>query len=145
MDAEQLTKLDLFKDLSAESRAEIAAEMKQIVVKPDCKIVKVGDVAREIFFVLSGTVRIVNAEGRDIGEQHAGTFFGELGIIFRVPRTVSVVAVDEVHLCVLQKADFNALCDKYVYTFSYSQLQGLSKLLQNLAKWLVRSSKSEEN
>lgn len=114
MDPQQLTNVDLFKNLSAESRAEIAAGIKQVTVKKDNKVVKIGDVAREMFFVLSGTVSIVDADGHQIRILQPGTFFGELGLIYNTPRTANVVALDEVHLCVLQKADFDTIRDKYV-------------------------------
>ena len=113
MDAQQLTKVDLFKGLSTESRAEIAAQMKQLTIAAGTKVVKVGDVAREMFFVLSGTVRIVDSDNREIRVLQPGTFFGELGLIHNIPRTVSVVAIDEVSLCVLQKINFDSLRDKY--------------------------------
>lgn len=114
MDAQQLTKVDIFKNLSSESRAEIAAGMKLVTVKKDSKVVKIGDVAREMFFVLSGTVSIVDAEGSQIRILQPGTFFGELGLIYNTPRTANVVALDEVQVCVLQKADFDKIRDKYV-------------------------------
>lgn len=115
MDAQQLVKVDLFKALSPESRAEIAAVMKPMTISAGTKIVKVGDVAREMFFVLSGTVSIVDSDNHEIRVLQPGTFFGELGLIYNIPRTVSVVALDEVHLCVLLKANFDALRDRYVF------------------------------
>jgi len=114
MDPQQLTKVDLFKNLSPESRAEIAAEMKLMTIAADTKVVKVGDVAREMFFVLSGTVRIVDSDNHQIRVLQPGTFFGELGLIYNIPRTVSVVAIDEVQLGVLHKVDFDKLRDRYV-------------------------------
>ena len=117
MDPQQLTKVEIFKNLSSESRAEIAAGMKQVTVKKDGKVVKIGDVAREMFFVLSGTVSIVDADNQEIRILQPGTFFGELGLIYNTPRTANVVALDEVLLCVLQKADFDAIRDKYVILY----------------------------
>lgn len=111
--AEQLTKVDLFKSLSHEALEEIAASMKTLTIPSSKLIVKTGDVAREMFFVLSGQVRILDTSGKEIRVLQPGMFFGELGLIYNIPRTVSVVAVDEVHLCVLQKADFDSLRDRH--------------------------------
>lgn len=114
MDASLLAKVDLFKTLSPESLAEIAAVTKQLNVGASQRVVKIGDVAREMFFVLSGTLSVVDAEGSELRVLQAGTFFGELGLIYNIPRTVNVIAKSALQLCVLQKADFDTLRDRCV-------------------------------
>ncbi len=73
-----------------------------------------GDHAKhDIYFVIKGTVRIVNyaASGREIAfaNIHGGNYFGELAAITDNPRSASVVAVTECRLASLAPREFQSL------------------------------------
>ena len=73
-----------------------------------------GDHAKhDIYFVIQGTVRIVNyaASGREIAfaNVHEGNYFGELAAITHDPRSTSVVAVTECRLASLAPRVFKSL------------------------------------
>lgn len=73
-----------------------------------------GDHAKhDIYFVIKGTVRIVNyaASGREIAfaNVHEGNYFGELAAITDNPRSASVVAVTECRLASLAPREFQSL------------------------------------
>ena len=73
-----------------------------------------GDHAEhDIYFVIKGTVRIVNyaASGREIAFANVreGSYFGELAAITANPRSASVVAVTECRLASLAPREFQSL------------------------------------
>ncbi|MGB0414688.1 MAG: cyclic nucleotide-binding domain-containing protein [Coraliomargarita sp.] len=62
-------------------------------------IVREGDAAESAFYLVSGTVEVfVDASGseRFVAEQHAGDFFGEMGMILEEPRMASIRAKTDV-------------------------------------------------
>lgn len=69
--------------------------------------------SRDLFFVVSGRVRVVvfSASGREVFYAfiEAGDFFGELSAIDGEPRSASVIAVDDCVLCALSSETFNHL------------------------------------
>lgn len=113
---EQISKVKMFSELSDNTKKEIAQLMQSITVAKGKNIVKKGDVAREMFFIISGTVKIIDDSSEEINEKllTSGAFFGELGLIYNIPRTVTVVAETDVNLCILQKEDLISL-----YGFQY--------------------------
>ncbi|KAJ3224646.1 hypothetical protein HK099_008123 [Clydaea vesicula] len=55
-------------------------------------ILSEGDTSQEIFFILEGSVSILNGKGQEISSLCNGSFFGELGFLFNCKRTASVYA-----------------------------------------------------
>jgi len=72
-------------------------------------IVSRNEIAKEMFFIVQGDVDIIDATGRVFAQGHAGEFFGELGLIYSIPRTASVRAATQVDLYLLNKGDFDTL------------------------------------
>ncbi len=68
---------------------------------------------RDVFFVIDGTVRVVNysISGREIAfaNVHAGSYFGELSAIDGRPRSASVVAATACRLAALSPEIFRRL------------------------------------
>ena len=73
--------------------------------------------SRDIYFVVSGRVRIVNfsASGREVSfdDIDAGGYFGELGAIDGEPRSASVVAVEGTTVASLASGPFMDLVVKH--------------------------------
>lgn len=67
----------------------------------------------------SGTVKVIGGDGKVIDTAGPGSFFGELALVYDVPRQANVVTVDTCQLAVLSKINFNVFKSEFV---SLSQL-----------------------
>ncbi|TPX65986.1 hypothetical protein SpCBS45565_g04798 [Spizellomyces sp. 'palustris'] len=69
-------------------------------------IIQKRDVGREMYFLSKGRVDVVSSDGkRQYSTIGQGSFFGELGVFFDIPRTASVRAVENCFCMVLSRTD----------------------------------------
>lgn len=61
-----------------------------------------------------GSVKVFGSDGRIIDTAGPGTFFGELALVYDVPRQATVIAVNACKLAVLSKANFDVFKSEYV-------------------------------
>jgi len=108
----KLQEVLLFKHAPNDALSELEKCLQSRFFKKGSFIVKHNDIAKEMFFIISGDVDIIDANNRIFAQGHSGEFFGELGLIYSIPRTASVRAVTDVELCMLSKKDFDALRSK---------------------------------
>jgi len=109
---EKLQEVELFQHAPDEAIDELLKCLQSRSYTKDSFIVKRNDIAKEMFFIIKGDVDIIDANNRTFAQGHAGEFFGELGLIYTIPRTASVKAATDVELCMLSKDDFDALRSK---------------------------------
>eukprot|EP00662_Eupelagonemidae_sp_cell21_P039494 gene39494-47943_t len=57
-------------------------------------VVAQGETSVEMFFVYKGQLR-VTVDGKDVRTIEDGAFFGEVGLIWKVPRTATITAVGD--------------------------------------------------
>ncbi|KAJ3170000.1 hypothetical protein HDU87_000523 [Geranomyces variabilis] len=81
----------LFKDLhDDEFIVSLAAAMQMRVYADNSYVIRKGEVGRAMFFVLRGEVEVVTEDGETvINVMKEESFFGEIGVLFSVPRTAS--------------------------------------------------------
>eukprot|EP01129_Flabellula_baltica_P007952 TRINITY_DN3129_c0_g2_i1.p1 TRINITY_DN3129_c0_g2~~TRINITY_DN3129_c0_g2_i1.p1 ORF type:complete len:230 (+),score=60.40 TRINITY_DN3129_c0_g2_i1:11-700(+) len=75
-------------------------------------IIGEGDASHCMYFLLSGAVRMVkdiNGESSHISSADDVRFFGEMGLVFNRPRSVSVIAVGDVTVAELSKDNFQVV------------------------------------
>jgi voltage-gated potassium channel len=101
--------LPLFDHLDASRIAEIASLLKPQAVPAGTVIVRKGDRADSMFFIMAGQVEVEILPHPVILE--AGQHFGEIALIRRTQRTATVLAVTECRLLALGVADFQRLLD----------------------------------
>lgn len=135
--AETLLAVDLFRDLSADVRAAIAASCTGELFEAGERIVLQRDDRTDVFFIVSGTVRVSfhSKPGKDVQfrDQHAGECFGELAAIDGHPRSADVIALDDVFVGTIKARDFLAIATRYpeVSTKLFVQLTSLIRSLRN--------------
>lgn len=79
-----------------ERMAEAATEQD---VPASTPVIREGDASDALYVVLDGTVQVtVRAEAAPIRTQGPGTWFGEIGLLGRIPRTATVTASSDVRL-----------------------------------------------
>ncbi|ODV86451.1 hypothetical protein CANARDRAFT_190844, partial [[Candida] arabinofermentans NRRL YB-2248] len=94
----------LFQNAPKTFFAALARSLRLVTYNPQEYIVKAGEQARSMYWILRGTVGVTSTDGEAVyAELAAGSFFGEIGILFNRPRTATVVARTKVLLGVLTK------------------------------------------
>lgn len=99
--------LPLFAQLDASSIAEIASLLKPQVVPAGAVVVRKGDRAEAMFFIMAGEVEVeILPEPVVLG---AGQHFGEIALLNRTDRTATVSAITACRLLALEVSDFQRL------------------------------------
>jgi len=71
-------------------------------------IVRRGKAAHEMFFICKGKVSVIG-EGTVLADLRAGQFFGEMGLIFSIVRTASVISLTPCDMYILTATDFETV------------------------------------
>lgn len=101
----------LFAGLDATRIAAIARQLKPQIVPARQTIVRLGEPADAMFFVMDGEVEVeISPQPVRLGK---GQFFGEIGLVLDTTRTATVTALTECRLLALDRADFNRLMAKH--------------------------------
>ena len=113
--AEMLSRTALFGPLEADHRRAVVQEMREIVFETNQAIFARGDAGRDIYFVMSGRVRlsVLTPEGRELSFAHAeaGQIFGEIAVLDGGMRTADATAVSKVQSLALSKASLMRLIE----------------------------------
>jgi voltage-gated potassium channel len=106
-----VAKVPLFVNLDAARIAEIAHLLRRQVLPPKYAVVRRGEPADVMFFIMSGEVEVdVQPSPRRLGP---GQFFGEIGLLSDMVRTATVTTVTECELLALEISDFRRLLDAH--------------------------------
>ncbi|MFB3903365.1 MAG: cyclic nucleotide-binding domain-containing protein [Acidobacteriota bacterium] len=102
-------KAGLFRNLEMADKQAIAKVMHPVTFAAGETIIRQADAGDSMFFVKSGSVKVILESG---GERHEvtrlteGDFFGEMALLTGEPRTATVVAACDVEAFVLSKEPF---------------------------------------
>ncbi|MBU0473880.1 MAG: cyclic nucleotide-binding domain-containing protein [Bacteroidetes bacterium] len=106
--------VELFKDASHEFIAELAENLKELVITPDEFLFREGDIGNRVFFVIEGQLSVLmKSSPKEIAKIKKGDFLGEISLFKNKPRNASVKANTFCHLYYLDKNSFNLLIPKY--------------------------------
>lgn len=104
----------LFKNVDQEFLESLVNEMHIRLFNKNDNIIVKGEVGRALFFILKGEVSVISDDGEDIlnvmGEQ---SFFGEIGVLFSVPRTATCFASKKSIILTLTKENLKKLLENY--------------------------------
>lgn len=104
-----VAKVPFFARLNAEKIAEIAALLKPSTIPPRYTIIRKGEVADCMYFIVSGDVEV------DLPPNpfhlKSGEYFGELGILNQGQRLANVISITECQLLILEARDLNYLLE----------------------------------
>ena len=104
-----VAKVPFFSSLDAEKIAEIAALLKRWTVPARYTVIRRGEAADCMYFIVSGDVEVdlpPNSFHLTTGE-----YFGEMGIVSRSARVANVISITECQLLILQARDLNRLLE----------------------------------
>jgi CRP/FNR family transcriptional regulator, cyclic AMP receptor protein len=106
-----LSKIWMFSACSAGQLRTIRKAVEEIVVPAGRVLCEEGTLGREFFFVVDGTAS-VRRNGRRVTTLGPGTWFGELSLLDRQPRSATVVSETPMTLLVLEQRRFNGLLEE---------------------------------
>ena len=101
-----VARVPLFAGLDATRIAAIARLLKPQIVPERQAIVRRGEPADAMFFLMDGEVEVEIEPAVRLGK---GQFFGEVGLLLDTTRNATVTALHECRLLVLDRADFMRL------------------------------------
>lgn len=108
-----LETLPMFKSLNAYQRMNVADALFSKEYAPGEVIIKQDDEAKNMFFIETGSVKIVreqNGESKELVKLPAGGYFGELALITKKPRAASCIAdADDTKCAILDVEAFERL------------------------------------
>ena len=143
MSAASLAGISVFADIPALARGAVATRCVGHRYRPQAQILSHKDSSTDVYFIISGTVRITffSATGKEITfrDMHAGQMFGELSAIDGAKRSAYVVAVTEaVVACMPRSAYLETLANHA--DVAMATLQHLTKLVRALSDRVVEFS-----
>ena len=146
--AETLAKIGLFRSLDAGAIRDLDTQCTWRRTPRNAWIIDYQEASNDVFFVVSGTVRvkIQSVSGREIllREIGAGEFFGEIAAIDNQPRSSGIMAVTDVTVARMPASVFRAavhaypdVCDQLL-TLLASQVRRLSTRVNEFTNLDVR-------
>ena len=128
----QLKNFELFKQLENEDIDHIFSHIHCRNFPKKTQIVTEGDDSHSLYFLIEGRVKIYldddNGQEIIVNIHQPGDFFGELGLIKSIPRTVSVLTMEDCRIGIMPESDFKRCLASYP-TFSMSLIENLSNRL----------------
>ncbi len=138
--ASTLSGIDLFSGLGEEERRRVEKLCRWRHYPPQQQIIDRETDSREVFFVISGKVRVVNYSfsGRGVifDELEAGSFFGELAAIDSEPRSASVVSLSDALMASLPQDHFLQLLEEHP-DIALKVLRHLSKMTRTATQRIM--------
>ena len=112
-----LASVPLFRKCTPEQLNALVQHASEQVYPSGHVVTRQGEPSENLWVLLSGRVRVVEAtaDGQAemlLGEIGKAEIFGELGILRDQPRSATVIAVDRTHCVVLRQRDFLAVLEE---------------------------------
>ena len=95
----------------ASGAGDLPAGLQERIAAPAEAIVRQGEPADRFYVILAGECEVVRDRGgrlQVLARLGPGHYFGETGLLAGVPRSATVVAVDEVRLASLGRDEYRA-------------------------------------
>ncbi len=128
----RLSETEVFKSLPEEQLGEIDKVVQDKVVPANTIIYRQGDPGDSFFIIHSGKIRVF-LSGEDgveteLNQLGPGDCFGEMALLRDEPRTADIEALEETHLFVLTKEEFERVLKEHPDVFK-SFIKHISDLL----------------
>jgi CRP-like cAMP-binding protein/rhodanese-related sulfurtransferase len=134
---EELKGSTVFGQLPQEKRDEIMRAMEKHVIAPGTIIFRQGDPGDRFYVIHTGKVRVFKRDSygfeTELSQLGAGESFGEMALLTGEVRAASVEAVEETHLMVLSKEQF----ERILKDFPDISLA----FVKQLSQWLMRADR----
>lgn len=105
---DELRAIPLFAELPSGDFELVARNSDLVEVPAGTTLIREGDYGREFFAIAEGEVEI-SQDGTTVATEQAGDVFGEIALLYDVPRTATVKAKTPLRLYVLTAPAFRGL------------------------------------
>jgi CRP/FNR family cyclic AMP-dependent transcriptional regulator len=110
---ETLARVELFSTLTPRELQVLAQSCQERTYSAGTTIIRQGDVGVGLYVLIKGKVRVTRANNADRAEEHLGTVeavdvLGEMALLDDLPRSATVVALEEVRALLLPIWEFRA-------------------------------------
>ncbi len=116
-DEKSLSGISLFEGLDEADIRNLESRCRWRRYRDGERVLDSGSASRDVYFVVSGVVSIVNfsLSGKEVtlATAKAGSYFGELAAIDNQPRSASVVAVDDSLIAIMPAQTFIDLLNSH--------------------------------
>ena len=141
--ADTLVSIELFAKLNRNSRAEFASMFNGARHPANVEIVSQNDHSRDVYFVVSGPVRVTyfSSKGCEVTfrDQGPGTMFGELAAVDSKRRSAQVITLEESVLARIAPEHFTAILTIYPVLISHV-LVYFARLIRSFSENVVELS-----
>jgi CRP/FNR family transcriptional regulator, cyclic AMP receptor protein len=141
--ADTLLAVESFRDLDVADRTAIAARCDGAIFAAGANIVMQHDDRTDVFFIVSGTVRVRfhSKPGKEVQfrDQYAGECFGELSAIDGEPRSADVAALTDVFVGAIKANDFLDIATRYP-AVGEKVLKRMTSMIRSLSDRVVELS-----
>lgn len=104
----------LFLSAPEEFLVAVGNHLKPQIHVANDQIITEGEEARAMYWLARGVVAVTSRDGEAVyAELKPGSFFGEIGILMKMPRTANIVARTKCMLLVLKKEDLQAIMPQF--------------------------------
>lgn len=104
-----IQQMPLFEEFSSGEAATVATQFRMERFDKDEDVVTHGEIGGKFYVIQSGSADVVipeNGSEKVIGTLRPQDFFGEIGLLFEVPRTATVRATEPLTVFALNRTDF---------------------------------------
>ena len=108
---ELIKSVPLFQHCSKKEIADVARLADEIDLPEGKVLTREGQQGHEFFALVEGSATVVR-NGRKVATMAPGSFFGEIALIRRVPRTATVTATSPVRALVIEARAFRGLIER---------------------------------
>ncbi len=136
MHEDTLARVELFDGLDKKELQALARECRERTYHAGETLIKQGDSGAGLFIITRGHVKIVQSHSPDRAEEELATFgpgsvLGEMALLDDLPRSASVVAIDDVTALLLPVWEFRTIVRSHP-EIALKLLSVLSKRLRKL-------------
>ncbi len=132
-EANDFASIDLLADLEPAVRKKVALQCSWRRYASGEQIIDRQSEATDIFFVIEGSVRVVNYSysGREVtfDDLESGSYFGELAAIDGEPRSASVMAITPCYIACMSQERFLSLLEQYP-AIALNLMRGLTRVIR---------------
>ena len=108
-----IVKVPMFRGLSITFITALVIRLKPLLCLEDDYVIRDGEVGNEMYFLLKGNVQVIDPEGGIIADLPAGSFFGEMALVYNEKRNASVRASNTCELLVLTRKSFEEVMQQF--------------------------------
>ncbi|UPR00889.1 cyclic nucleotide-binding domain-containing protein [Chloropicon primus] len=108
-----IVKVPMFRGLSITFITALVIRLKPLLCLEDDYIIRDGEVGNEMYFLLKGHVQVMDPEGGIIASLPAGSFFGEMALVYNEKRNASVRSSNTCELLVLTRKAFEEVMQQF--------------------------------